>query len=258
MSSGSPRDAYRAFTTTVALITTNGPKGPNVMAAEWTFHVSYDPFLISVHIDPENVTHGEILAAGEFGVNLVAVDQVAGMAFAGHFSKADTDKLSSEAYETYPAEKIGAPMIRGSLLNAECRLVQHVPIGDHTAFIGEVVEFSVDPSKEPLVLHKGSRRLGERILRSPAVVVAATPAHAARGSKIIVAGELTAPERANRALRVEILPPNGGAPLLLDSETDPYGRFELSVSLRADAHPGGYAVRVASGEVEGRARFEVS
>ena len=258
MSSGSLRDAYRAFATTVALITTNGPKGPNVMAAEWTFHVSYDPFLISVHIDPESVTHDEILAAGEFGVNLVNEEQVAAMAFAGHYSKADTDKLSSEAYETYPAKKIRAPMIRGSLLNAECRLVQHLPIGDHTAFIGEVVEFSVNPSKDPVVLHQGSRRLGDRILRSPAVVVAATPAHAARGSRIIVVGELTSPDRANCALRVEILPPDGGDPLVLDGETDPYGRFELSVSLPADAHPGKYAVRVATGDVEGRARFDVS
>jgi len=31
-------EAFRQFTTTVAFITTHGSRGPNVMAAEWTFN----------------------------------------------------------------------------------------------------------------------------------------------------------------------------------------------------------------------------
>src|SRR5512136_2907530 len=123
MSMESLRDAFRAFTTTCALITTDGPRGPNVMAAEWTFNVSYRPFLILVAIDPANATHDIILESKEFGVNLVSEDQTAAMAFAGHFSKAEVDKLSSERFETYPGQTIHAPMIRGALLNAECRLL---------------------------------------------------------------------------------------------------------------------------------------
>ena len=118
MPSGNLRDAFPAFTTTCALITTDGPHGPNVMAAEWTFNVSYRPFLILVAIDPGNRTHDMILESQEFGVNLVAEDQVAAMGFAGHYSKADTDKLSSEAFDTFPAKHIRAPLIRGALLAA--------------------------------------------------------------------------------------------------------------------------------------------
>jgi flavin reductase (DIM6/NTAB) family NADH-FMN oxidoreductase RutF len=38
----------RQFLTNVGLITTNGPLGPDIMAAEWTHHISYSPSLISV------------------------------------------------------------------------------------------------------------------------------------------------------------------------------------------------------------------
>lgn len=258
MSSGSLRDAYRAFTTTVALITTHGPKGPNVMAAEWTFHVSYDPFLISVHIDPGNVTHDEILAAGEFGVNLVTEDQVAAMAFAGHYSKADTDKLSSELYATYPGKRIKAPMIQDALLNAECRLVQHVTLGDHTAFIGEVVEFSAHPMKNPVVLHQGSHQLGPRIQRAPRIAVAATPMRASPGKTVRVAGELTAPDRARKPLRIELLPPDGGQPTAFQSETDEYGYFETTLPLPDDAHQGAHTILARTDDVEGRARLDVA
>lgn len=258
MSSGTLRDAYRAFTSTVALITTNGPKGPNVMAAEWTFNVSYDPFLISVHINPENVTHDEILAAGEFGVNLVSEAQVGAMAFAGHYSKGDTDKLSSELFETYPGKRIKSLMLKDALLNAECRLVQHFAIGDHTAFVGEVVEFSVDATKKPVVLHQGSRHLGPRIERTPTIGVAATPMRALPGGTVKVVGELVAPDRARKALHIELIAPDGGGRTVVESNTDEHGYFEATLSLPDTARDGVYTVRARAGDVEGRARVDVA
>ncbi len=258
MSTGTLRDAYRAFTTSVALITTNGPKGPNVMAAEWTFQVSYDPFLISVHIDPVNVTHDEILATREFGVNLVSEDQVAAMGFAGHYSKADTDKLSSDLFETYPATRIKAPMMKGCPLNAECKLLQHVLIGDHTAFIGEVLEYSVDPTKTPVVLHQGSHHLGPRIQRAPAIALAATPMRTTPGKTVTVAGELTAPDRARKSLHIELLTPEGGESTAFEAETDEHGYFEATLPLPQKAYVGVYTVRARAGDIEGRAHLDVA
>lgn len=257
MSSGSLRDAIRAFTTTCALITTDGPRGPNVMAAEWTFNVSYRPFLILVAIDPANETHDMILAAGEFGVNLLGESQIAAMGFAGHFSKVDTDKLSSEAFETIPAKRIRAPMIRGAVLRAECHLVAHYPMGDHTAFVGEVIEFSVDPDQAPIVLHHGSHRLGERIVRTPGIVVAVTPARARRGSAVVATGELTGPERSGR--RVEATVRDGqGRPLAMETAaTGEDGSFQARLEIPDRAPEGPYAVVARSGGLAGHARLDV-
>lgn len=252
----SVRNAFRAFTTTCALITVNGPRGPNVMAAEWTFNVSYHPFLIAVHIDSANVTHDEILAAGEFGVNLVSEDQGAAMRFAGHFSKAETDKLSSEVFETYPAKRIKAPMIRGAVLNAECRLVQHFPLGDHTAFIGEVLEYSLDPRKRPLILHHGSHRLGDKIERQPRLAVAATPAQVRPGDHVTVHAELAGPSA--QRVRLLLAGPDGQERDL--DEVGPIGEdsFEARLTVPSDVPPGNYALVARTEDLEGRARLQVT
>ena len=42
--------SQRYFMTGVSLITSNGSQGQNVMAAEWTMQVSYEPMLIAVFI----------------------------------------------------------------------------------------------------------------------------------------------------------------------------------------------------------------
>ncbi len=257
MSSGTLRDAFRAFTTGCAFITTNGPQGENVMAAEWTFNVSYDPFLILVSIGPANRTHDLIREAKEFGVNLVSENQIAAMAFAGHYSKADTDKLSSELFDVLPGTVIKAPMIRGSLLRAECRLVQEIPMGDHTGFLGEVVEFAVEPDLAPVVLHRGSRRLGERIVRAPAVMIAVTPMKAAPGESIAVTGELAAPERAAASIALEV---SGPAAVALPSDplrSSENGEFHAIVNLPPGLRPGRYRITARSGDAKGVARFDV-
>ena len=256
MTPGSTHDAFRAFTTTCALITVNGPRGPNVMAAEWAFNVSYDPFLIEVHVDKANVTHDEILAAGEFGVNLVSEEQGAQMRFAGHFSKMETDKLSSEVFEAYPAKRIKAPMLHGSVLNAECRLVQHFPVGDHTVFIGEVVEFSVDSEKRPLILHHGSHRLGEKIERAPALILAATPAEAHPGARVTLHAELVPPSR--DLVRLALVTPDGEERPLATADPAGQDSFEAAVTLPADVRPGRYTVVARTASVEGRAQLHVS
>ena len=38
------------FATTIGLITSDGPLGPNIMACEWTHHLSYDPGLIAISL----------------------------------------------------------------------------------------------------------------------------------------------------------------------------------------------------------------
>lgn len=257
MSSGILRDAFRAFTTGCAFITTEGPNGPNVMAAEWTFNVSYHPFLILVSVDPANMTHNLIRESKEFGVNLVAEDQVAAMAFAGHFSKADTDKLSSELFETVPAKRIRVPMIRGSLLAAECRLVEEIPLGDHTGFLGEVVEFTLNQDARPLVLHHGSRHLGERIQRAPGIALAVTPMRAHAGGDIHIRGQLTAADRGEVEVVAAIRGPAGVLMPAGQVRSVSDGEFRMTANLPLDLAPGIYTVSARVEKAEGRARFEV-
>ena len=258
MTSDNLRDAFRAFTTTCALITTDGAQGPNVMAAEWTFNISYRPFLILVSIDPGNRTHDLILESKEFGVNLVTEEQVTAMGLAGHYSKADTDKLSSELFETYPAQKIRAPMIQGALLNAECRLVETHVLGDHTAFVGEVVSFRVNPEARPLILHHGSHRLGERLVRTPGLIVSVTPMRAGPGSTLAVQGELTAHDRGATSVRIRLRSGNGDLAVEGTTLSDSDGSFSMELIAPTSLSRGSYRVEAATGELRGQARLEIT
>ena len=63
------------FATTIGLITSNGPSGTNIMACEWTHHLSYNPGLIAVSLGPTKTTVGNIRHNKEFGINLCGLDQ---------------------------------------------------------------------------------------------------------------------------------------------------------------------------------------
>ncbi len=253
-----PEDAYRAFTTTVGLITTHDDRGPNVIAAEWTYNVSFDPMLIMVVLGRSKATYQAIRTTKEFGVNLCAEDQTVQSTLAGHFTKKDTDKLSSELFETYPATQIKAPLIRGCLLNAECRLVDEFPVGDHVALVGEVVAATWDSSKKPLVLSRGYRRVSERIPTTETLSATVTPMGSSPGTQVSVAGEYRSKEdRGSRAVEVQILGPSGKAFGKAAGKTDRDGYYDIAWSVPKDAGPGTYAVIASVGSVEGRARLTV-
>jgi len=149
-----PPDTHRYFATPVALITTNGSLGVNVMAAEWTFQISYKPFLIAIFINPEHATYHQLVESKEFGLNLCSQDQAALAALAGEFTHCEVDKLTSELFEIYPAKHIKAPLIKGCRINAECRVIDQQAWGDHTAFVGEVLAATYDEGKLPRFYHR--------------------------------------------------------------------------------------------------------
>jgi len=164
---GNPKASKWA--TNIGLITSDGPNGPNIMAAEWTFYLSYSPAMISVHIgggETGKATAENIMKSREFGVSLAASDQNVISSIAGGSSGRDVDKISllkEMGFGFYDGRKISAPMVKGAATNAECRLKEIKVTGDHTMFIGEVVEIDSDASKQPLV-YSGNKyySLGEQ------------------------------------------------------------------------------------------------
>ena len=149
----------KKFITNVGLITSDGPFGPDVMACEWTHHVSYHPGLIAVCIRPDDATHENIKRTGEFGINLCSTDQSRMSSIAGGYSGTKFDKikaLEELGFKFYKGKKIAAPMINGASVNIECVLSKEIPLGDHTTFIGEVVDALNNNDKEPLAYYGGN------------------------------------------------------------------------------------------------------
>ncbi len=146
------------FVTNIGLVTSNGPFGPDIMSAEWTHQISYSPGLIAVFIRASDATYENIKKTNEFGVNLCATDQTTLASVAGNYTGKDYDKigaLKELGFEFYQANKINVPMVKGAAMNAECKVIKSLPIGDHVMFVGEVIEASNNAGKESLAYYKG-------------------------------------------------------------------------------------------------------
>ena len=162
----------RQFVTNVGLITSVGPLGPNIMAAEWTHHISYSPSLIAANIRGHDATAQNIKESKEFGVNIAAENQNVICSMAGKYKVIHVDKISvlkeASIAAFYNAKRINkeVPMLVGAAMNAECKLVKHEELGDHIMFVGEVIEISADENIRPLLYHNGRYwRLGEALIK---------------------------------------------------------------------------------------------
>ena len=147
------------FITNVGLITSNGPNGQNIMACEWTHHVSYSPGLIAVCIGAGKATAENIEETKEFGVSLTSTEQSTLASVSGTTSGKDINKikaLEELGFNFYKAKKINTMMVKDAVLNIECKLVKKLDInGSHIIYIGEVIEASLSKDKTPLAYHKG-------------------------------------------------------------------------------------------------------
>ncbi|MDO8627769.1 MAG: flavin reductase family protein [Candidatus Diapherotrites archaeon] len=147
-----------AFITNVGLITSNGPNGQNIMAAEFTHLISYSPGLIAVCIRSGKATHDNIHASKEFGVNIASLGQNVLSSISGGSTGKEYNKikaLEELGYKFHKGKKIGALMVEGAKANFECKLMQELTPGSHTIFIGEVVEATVDGKQKPIAYSEG-------------------------------------------------------------------------------------------------------
>jgi flavin reductase (DIM6/NTAB) family NADH-FMN oxidoreductase RutF len=166
-----PKDddvSWRQFVTNVGLVTSRGPLGDNIMSAEWTHNVSYEPMLLMVNLRESRATAENIRASKEFGVNLAGEAQNVFSSVAGNNKGREVDKIAvlrELGAEFYEAKKINCLMLKGAAANFECKLVNTVEMGDHVAFVGEAVESDAGPGR-PITYHGGKYyKIGDNIAK---------------------------------------------------------------------------------------------
>jgi flavin reductase (DIM6/NTAB) family NADH-FMN oxidoreductase RutF len=92
---------------------------------------------------PKDTTRN-ILANGEFVVNLVTEDVVEAMNISGADFPPDESEFTLAGVQTAPSVKIAPPRVREAHAALECKLFSHQKLGSNTLIIGEVVLFHVD------------------------------------------------------------------------------------------------------------------
>lgn len=111
----------------------------NIMPARWCTRCSNDPSLIAISIGLTRYTH-ELLDKNEHFVIAVPNEDF-DYKFIGSYSGRDFDKFKEENIETKPG-KYRVPLIKNALLNIELQKYSSFKTGDHTFFIGKVLELN--------------------------------------------------------------------------------------------------------------------
>lgn len=142
------------------LITTRKPDGAtNAMALSWWTFVSNRPATIAVCLSQKGYS-GELIAKNsEFALNIVG-EALKDSAFrCGTCSGRSVDKIAEFGIELAEPSVINTKLVAGSRVSLECRLIQTVPVQDHTMYIAEVVETHLNEGIKQLYAFDGYGRL---------------------------------------------------------------------------------------------------
>lgn len=145
------RQAMGRFATGLTVVTVRTPEGIRGMTANAFASVSLDPPLVLVCVEQTSHTHRRLERSGSMGVNVLTRQQRAlSRRFAGGCPP------GGDAFEGIETEEgpYGTVLIAGSLASLSCRVVRIDPAGDHSIFLGEVVQVRLGQG-EPLVYYRG-------------------------------------------------------------------------------------------------------
>ncbi|HEV2733307.1 MAG TPA: flavin reductase family protein [Longimicrobiaceae bacterium] len=139
---------FASGVTVVTTVTGNGE--PCGLTASAVCSVSVNPVLLLVCVDRAADTHGCIVAAGKFAVNVLGSE--GGESLSRRFATYEVeDKFRGVAFRE---ELTGAPVLEASLAWLACRVSEAFEAGDHTIFLGEVVAGDAREGT-PLVYYRG-------------------------------------------------------------------------------------------------------
>lgn len=126
------RRALGSFSSAVTVVTANDGGDRWGITVTSFCSLSLDPPLVLICIDRRARMHDPLRRASSFAVNFLAADQEhVSRRFASHQDDPFRD------LPTTPG-KLGAPVIEGCLAGVECTIVEMLPGGDHTIFVGQV------------------------------------------------------------------------------------------------------------------------
>ena len=110
--------------------------GINAMVASWVTQVSFEPRRVAVAVKKTRFSHDLVCDGGVFTLCALGKDFKDKL----HLFKSDKT-FSNGSISGYDIEigQTGAPILKDCVGFMECRVVSAVDAGDHTLFIGEVV-----------------------------------------------------------------------------------------------------------------------
>ena len=149
------RKACGNFATGVTIVTTTSKAGEvQGMTVNGFMSVSLDPALIVVSIGKNQKMHDILKDSAVYGVSILSDTQTD---VSNHFAGWPVENLSIEF-----SVRSEIPYLKDNIAYFIAKVVNAIDAGDHTLFIGEVIQFERN-EKAPLLYYQG----GYRHLKGP-------------------------------------------------------------------------------------------
>jgi len=143
------------FATGVTVITTANDGLLHGMTANAITSVSLDPLLLLVCVDREAHAYEQLLQSGKFGVNILAEGQEDVSRLFATKGEPERGAMRGAAFRL---GEHGTPLLEGGLVHIECEVTDRFDAGDHTIFIGAVLDGQLLSDAPPLLFHQAAYR----------------------------------------------------------------------------------------------------
>ena len=147
------RQAMGHFASGVTVVTTASAGELYGMTVSSFASLSLNPPLVLICIDKSVPSHDMIRDSGRFVVNILEERQEH---LSRRFAATANDKFKGVAWHS---GQLGLPVLDNTLAAIECRLRDALDGGDHTIFVGEVVDAEVREGAPLLYYRRGYREL---------------------------------------------------------------------------------------------------
>ena len=127
------------------LVSCSGKAGkPNITTLAWAMPTSINPPLLAISLAPTRHSYTLIEESGEFIVNIPTLEILQAVYACGSFTGRSFDKFKKANLTPMPAKKVKAPAIRECIAHLECSVDSKFTTGDHTVFVGKILEAYAD------------------------------------------------------------------------------------------------------------------
>ena len=138
MNEEAKKAALRMIPYGLYILTAEGKDGSVAAATvNWVTQTSFSPPLVVIGVKNDSGAHGIIKESGAFAINVLGKGQQ-GAAF--NFFKSHEREGDSIGGEAFEKGTTGAPLLLSTPAWFECKLTDTIEKGDHSIFVGEVVE----------------------------------------------------------------------------------------------------------------------
>jgi flavin reductase (DIM6/NTAB) family NADH-FMN oxidoreductase RutF len=145
MDADAKKTALRMIPYGLYVLTAESGDAISAATVNWVTQASFAPPLVAVGVKADSQVHGLIKQAGAFALNVLGKGQQA-MAFT--FFKPAERQGATISGQPFRRGSTGAPILESTPAYVECRLITTVEKGDHSIFVGEVVDAGVSKAPE--------------------------------------------------------------------------------------------------------------